>query len=404
MARTVIDQPHAPQPEVLRFVRLCLRGRWDPQGLELARRLVAETPLDWPALTALAVGEGVAPLLYHVVRGRGLVPPEVEQTLRHERLRTALRDRLLRAELVTILDALSRQGVDVLLLKGVALAQTVYPAAGLRPMEDQDLLVHAESARVALDILAGLGYRLQGREARPGADLLYESHVLLRKEGLLDFAVEIHWTLFDSPYYQQRLPLDWFWQTALPLQIEGMPARVLGPEAQLLHLCGHLLLHHATGGARLLWLHDVAEVLVHYRDRIVWDELLRWTQECELVLPVQRVLRQVADEWAAPVPADALARLDALCPSAAELRVMAWRTARQRPVAQRLWSDLVSMSGWRQRIRYAWIQLFPSAAYMRGRYRIRHSLLLPLYYPYRWWVGLRGLVASRLRARRGSGR
>ena len=42
----------------------------------------------------------------------------------------------------------------------------------------------------------------------------------------------------------------------------------------------------------------------------------------------------------------------------------------------------------RKRAYLAWISLLPSPAYMRHRYNIRHSLLLPLYYPYRWLVNL----------------
>ena len=396
-------QPTESQPEALRFIRLCLRGRWQPEALDMARRLAAQTRLDWTGLSTLATAQGLGPLLYHVVRRRDLVPPLVEKVWREQRLRNALRDRLLRAELVTILHSLAGQGVGVILLKGAALAQTVYADIGLRPMFDQDLLVHPQDARRALRILAGLGYRREGLEARPDADLTYESQVLLRKQGLEDFAVEVHWSLFDSPYYQHSLPMDWFWQTALPVQIGAASARVLCPEALVLHLCGHLRLHHGPAEATLLWLHDVAEVLVQYQDGIDWDELLQRAQECELVLSAQEVLTEVADEWDAPIPAEALSRLGALQPSAAEVRVMAQLGAGQRPVAQRFWFDLASIDGWRSRLHYAWIQLFPSVTYMQRRYRIRHLLLVPLYYPYRWWIGLRGLVAARIRAQRAAG-
>ena len=39
--------------------------------------------------------------------------------------------------------------------------------------------------------------------------------------------------------------------------------------------------------------------------------------------------------------------------------------------------------------RYAWANLVPAPAYMRERYAISHPALLPAYYPYRWFVGLR---------------
>jgi hypothetical protein len=339
----------------------------------------------------VAEEERLGPLLYRAVRRQNLVPPAVEEALRAARYSMAVRDRLLHGELVAILDRLSVQGVGVVLLKGAALVHTVYAGAGLRPMEDLDLLVHREDVRPALAVLIEQGYERAGIEVRPDADLLYENELKLDRAGPLPFWVEVHWSLFDVPYYQRVLPMDWFWQTALAVQVGGSAAFVLGPEAQVLHLCGHIVLQHGDERASLLWLHDVAEVLVHYRDQLDWEGLLNRAQECRLVLPVQQVVGRVAEQWGAPVPAPVLSRLNALHPSAEEVRVVAWRTARQRPVAQRFWSDLASMGGWRQRLHYLWIQLFPSVTYMQSRYGIKHRLLVPLYYPYRWLVGLRGV-------------
>jgi hypothetical protein len=108
------------------------------------------------------------------------------------------------------------------------------------------------------------------------------------------------------------------------------------------------------------------------------------------------VLDRAADWLGAPVPEEVQARLNRLHPSPTEERVFSRLTAGRRPVARRFRDDLASLSGWR-RLRYAFINLFPSPTYMRWRYDIPHPLLVPLYYPYRWWLGLR----SALRARAG---
>ena len=50
-----------------------------------------------------------------------------------------------------------------------------------------------------------------------------------------------------------------------------------------------------------------------------------------------------------------------------------------------------SMPDWRQRLHFARANVFPSADYMRQRYGVRHPLLLPIYYPWRWLRGLLGL-------------
>jgi hypothetical protein len=43
-----------------------------------------------------------------------------------------------------------------------------------------------------------------------------------------------------------------------------------------------------------------------------------------------------------------------------------------------------TLPAWGARLRYMGAHLFPPAAYMRRRYRIRSALLLALYYPGRW--------------------
>jgi hypothetical protein len=69
-------------------------------------------------------------------------------------------------------------------------------------------------------------------------------------------------------------------------------------------------------------------------------------------------------------------------------------------VALEVWANLSGMSGLAGRVRYLAKKLFPSQAYMRQRYGNNHAALLPLYYPYRWWLGLRSALARVNRAMR----
>ena len=76
--------------------------------------------------------------------------------------------------------------------------------------------------------------------------------------------------------YYQHIPLDWFWQTTLPVTVGTSTARVLGPEAQILHLCLHIFQHRGQAWAfSLRLLHDIAQVLTHYRAQIDWEMLLQ---------------------------------------------------------------------------------------------------------------------------------
>lgn len=376
-------------------MRLCLRGRWDAAALGTTRTLSQEAGLDWDAIREAAQREGVAPLLYAIARGRALLPPTLEEELRRAYFANARRNLLLFNELACVLRELEARGISAIVLKGAALAEAVYGNLAVRPMGDVDVLVRRADVPRALAALADMRYVITHIEKNVGYKLVYDNEVMLRKFGALDIVLEIHWNLLYAPYYRHILALDWFWETAIPLRMDALTTRMLGPEAQLLHLCGHAHLQHGREAPRLLWLHDIAEVLVAYRETLDWETLLRQARAFDLTLPVRRLLLRVTEEWRLPLPAAALARVRALTPSAREAQVFAELTAPERPFTVSFWDDLAGMPDWRTRLGYVWRNFWPATAYMRTRYAIRYPWLTPFYYPYRWWVGLRELLRSR---------
>jgi hypothetical protein len=376
-------------------VQLCLCGRWDQKALEAARSLAAQHDFDWDALCQVAQAGGSAPLLWHTTRHLDLLPSAVAVDLLRSYYQSAAANLAILRELERVLQALGAEGIPAVLLKGAALASTVYGDPALRPMADLDLLVRQADAPRALQALSTLGYHRARGEPHPGDALNYENETVLRQQTPLGTLIEVHWSLFDSPYHQHALCMDWFWQTALPSHVGDAKTVVLGPEAQVLHLCGHLMLHHGDAWeTRLLWLNDIAEVIIHYQGQLDWDHVLAHAQAFELVLPLQRIVPHMAEAWGAPIPRDVLDRLRSCRPSREEARVFARLVTSRRPVAQRFWADLAGMPEWADRVRFAWRNLLPSASYMRQRYQIPHRLLVPLYYPYRWFLGLRSALTT----------
>ena len=350
--------PVDEQEDVIRRCLVaCLAGRWEAASLERGRELASDARFDWDRWLELAEQESLSPLLHRVLRDRDWVPEGVEQELRQAYVQSGICNALLMAEMESVNDRLAVINVPLIVLKGAALAETVYGNVAMRPMVDLDLLLHREDVPAALAVLGQAGYQVTALEAQAGVTLAYENELMLHKSGLLDVLLEVHWHLLNSPYYQRTIDLNWFWQTARPASFSHSQALVLGPEAQLLHLCAHLALHH--GGERLFWRHDVVAVLYAYRDRIDWDLVLAKAQLLDLVLPLQQVLPAVSAEWGAPIPENVLHRLEALIPSPAEVRVVNRLTAADRPVVQRFWTDLAGQASWRARLLYALVQLFP---------------------------------------------
>jgi hypothetical protein len=374
------------------FMLACLRSKWQPEALEIARSLAVDEGFDWDSLLEAARADSVAPLLYATLREQGIMPGRVEQELRRAFDGTALRNTFLFGRLEEALAVLAGSGIPAILLKGAALSRTIYAGLPVRPMGDLDLLVRREEAPAALAALHSAGWETTEAEARDGLALAYEIEVGLHKAGPIVSMLEVHWGLLDSPFYQRKLPIDWLWETARSIRFGVQDALILGPEAQLLHLCAHLALHHRGEGP--LWYHDIAALILAEGERVNWQELLARAQSADLVLPLQRCLLRLAGDWDVPMPADVLIRLRALRPSADECRLFERLSAPERPVIQRFFTDLAAIASWRERVDYAWSSICPSPAYMRQRFGINQPVLTPIYYPYRLYLGLREALTS----------
>ena len=135
-------------------------------GADLAQigRDLSHASIDWDRLTERACYHGVAPLLYNNLQH--MDTPDVWSRnalsgLKRAYYATAARNGLLYQALHEMLHALKTKGIPVIVLKGAALAETVYPHRALRPMSDVDLLIHKADLPRVEDTLMGLGYMLR---------------------------------------------------------------------------------------------------------------------------------------------------------------------------------------------------------------------------------------------------
>jgi hypothetical protein len=71
----------------------------------------------------------------------------------------------------------------------------------------------------------------------------------------------------------------------------------------------------------------------------------------------------------------------------AETRAFTFSTAVKQSEGQGYWFRLSEISGWRERLLTIVKWFFPAPATLRSCYHFSQPLLLPLTYPYQWWVG-----------------
>lgn len=168
--------------------------------------------------------------------------------------------------LAEVLEALGRDGIPVVVMRGVETVETVYGDPSLRPFEDHDLLVLPEDeagARAALEKL----------------NFVEQSRTLFRRGGVF---LDLHTDPLGArrrPTRQEafRLPASDLVARATRGQIAGAPALSLQPEDTLLLLAIHLIKHSFD---RLIRIADLSHFVFHRRGVLDWGLLERRAEAC----------------------------------------------------------------------------------------------------------------------------
>jgi hypothetical protein len=377
---------------------LCLRARRDPAALAAVEARAAAHQIDWDRLAGCAATERLGPLLDDILGDADFVPPAVREDWQQAYRASALFYVVWSNALARVSTALAAEQIPFIVLKGAALAQTIYEKAALRPLADIDILVPRDRVSATVAALQANGYQPPRAAESEDYTLHFENELPVSPRHPIGAAIDIHWSLFDSPYYQRALSHDWFWQSSVLLPGYGA-ARMLGPEAQLLHLSTHLMVHHHGKG--VLWLYDIVELLHRHGEALDWDLALVQAQRSELVQSLQQTAERAIEELEAAVPPARRAQLRELSPSPQERYVFSHPTIGT-TTPEHFWNDVVTLPSWRARAGYVAARVAPAPAFMRQRYRLRTSAWLPLYYPYRWLSGawqFAGVFVSRLAPR-----
>jgi hypothetical protein len=241
--------------------------------LPLIAQELSHPDLDWNYLTAAASAHGIAPLIYHNLQRSGatsLLAQRAMETLRSSYYGNAARNSFLYGELHNVLKAFRDKQIEVVLLKGAALAETVYPNRALRAMSDIDLLVRKEKLTEVETRLLDVGYILQDRVQGKEYQREHHYHWVFSKRSGID--VEIHWHI-KRPTGAFEIDTDELWKSAQAIKVAGVEAAILSPEVLLLYLCQHFWKHNLNGGIRPLI--DIAQATGFYARKISWKEVAR---------------------------------------------------------------------------------------------------------------------------------
>lgn len=251
----------------------------DADRLEKLRRLM-RLDFDGDHLLNLAIKNGVGGLLYRNLEKadslQKLDPGHRErlQSIYYQTVRLNLK---LIHDLKKVLHKLDHENINVVLLQGMALLNTVYKDIGLRPMKDIDLWVLPDDYSRLVGSLEDVGFQ---REA-------FYPQTCFKCETAIDINTHILWAdRIKARGLLLNIGQKKIFENAHEIDFEGQKALCLNPYDQVLYLSLHVIKHHAE---RLIWLVDVKGLIKNWTTS-EWNALIHRATELGLEKTVAHIV------------------------------------------------------------------------------------------------------------------
>ena len=320
--------------------------------------------IAWPAAGAVSEEElwgalaqhAIAPLLVHMHRQTQCLrhwPESLMSRLNSTARFEAIAEMIRVEELTQILALLENADIHPILTKGAGLSLTVYPARGLRPRGDTDLLIDSSQSSTIDTLLQQRGYQ---RLFSPTEDFL-NSQSVYSKTGELGVALiyDVHRLVSNaSVTFSRVMNYPELMQRALPIPECGANARTLGHVDALLLACFHRAGHFAYEGERLIWLYDI-----HLLAEAMGEEALAqfYAQAVELnIVSVCADALLSAQHWfGTTLPESIVERLHNATNTDDSAGYLV--TGRVAGIKQRSLIEVKKLTSWRERLRFFYQQL-----------------------------------------------
>lgn len=304
--------------------------------------------MDWGKISWLAEWERATGVVWRRLHdlAPNAIPADVAMAWERLAMVADFHALYLQERFVDTLRALQDAGVEVILLKGAALAYSAYGGFTERPMGDVDLLVDPSQAQEAWDVAVSLGWTWDKAHY---PELSYRDHHHLppltdaRRVGA---KLELHTALsvFGHPF---ALGFDAARRASRTLSVGGREVSALDENHQVVHLGVHLAWSHMLSFGAWRTFRDLGAVIA--TGRVDWDVVEQsarthgassccfWTLRLANALSGIEAPPEVLDALSAPTPglirgvverhlATQLFATERICPSEA-VRRMLWSAA-----------------------------------------------------------------------------
>ncbi|MBF8276032.1 MAG: hypothetical protein HW390_1105 [Candidatus Brocadiaceae bacterium] len=347
---------------------------------------------DWDKLLIALKNQWVSPLLYWKITTRSstsLLPHHVVEHLRNAFLWSRFRTMQMEKQLSVLLNAFQHAGIDILILKGPALARSVYPDPATRPSSDLDILIKPSQVERAGVLLQELGYLLETKRFMPFLKNIYKDEIFKPTGKTRNLrGIELHWDLYLLHGTTREVGVEDLFQRAVALKTPSLTMSILHPIDALMYSAINIRNHLPHN--RLTWIYDTALLAGQLSNADDW-KILQWRCVEWRGRNAMETALKLARDWAGtsiPFGFDDFSQWPA--PASVEL------ARHSRPDMGHVWLTGGVLIYVIRTLRFDFVSsifsmvtgmftlLFPSADYIRASYPPAHQWLLPLSYVRRW--------------------
>jgi len=358
-------------------------------------RPLSNTNLDWEELLAAILRNGLIGTAYHYLACNPTIeglPQSFQDKVRHLFVLQSLRTAWINRNIRQVLSALNESGIDYLVVKGPAIAQSLFPEQNLRVYNDLDIIIREKNWGDFAELLFKLGYSvLAGQPVPPPKVIPQETDhetEYINAEGT--FRVEAHYDDILRTGLMAK-NAEGFWQRSICQSMDNTPLRTLCLEDHLIYLCAHAH-HHAY--SRLNWFTDIALIVRNKADQMDWQMLASTVLSEEAQVPVYYTLHFLERLMGIRVSA---AFMNAIKPDAFRQRmhdlfmppekVLSFQPLPKFmfsfyfwPLYQRLLPDLMVMGRRKDKLAFLLRLLAPPRDWLRFYYRLKSVGWIDYYY------------------------
>lgn len=399
--------------EICPDLNLC--GTTDKSPLDLSDELLAyicsvirdESPTapdatieQWVELLEVLRANWLIPLFYRKIGSlpQECRPPEpIADEMRQAFLFSCVRSLHMEGQLREIIEGFQEQGVRVLVLRGPALAFSLYPDPAMRPSCDLDLLVLPEQVVQARGILEDLGYKCLAKRFETSRDFFREECFIHQKNPGNKFPVDLHWVHWElHPFFKgsKEVDIQDLFQRAWKVETPTLAFETLHPVDYLIHSAIHLIMIHKNE-MRLSWIYDTALLAQHLQVPDDWETLQERCVAWSARIPLENCLR-MAQVWAGLELPEGFDDFSTWPQPTEDERTVWADTMRHHWVTILLKRSLSNPSLLLKRVPSLLRLLFPHPDIVRFCYPTSSNWLLPISYVRRWLRWIDDLVINRI--------